>query len=78
MVHFCLKFCSFARNITEGLFREYIALSQHMYESQMTVLNVLHTLTGGPLDFKALGFSLSILYVNPALPYCCMFCDPGQ
>ena len=30
-------------------------------------LKILYTLAGGPLNFEALGFSLSSLQVNPAL-----------
>jgi hypothetical protein len=30
----------------------------------MTVLKILWTLAGGPLNLEALGFSLSSLYVN--------------
>jgi hypothetical protein len=47
--------------ITEGLFRKYIMLSQHKCESSITVLIILYTLARGPLNFEALGFSLSSL-----------------
>jgi hypothetical protein len=32
-----------------------------MYERPITVLKILHTFVGGPLDFEALGFSLPSL-----------------
>ena len=50
--------CSYAREITEGLFREYSTLWQHKYESPITVLKIVYILAGGPLNFEALGFSL--------------------
>lgn len=34
----------------------------------MAVIKILHILTGGPLNFESLGFSLLSLYVNLALP----------
>ena len=52
----CLKFC----NIWNGV--------QLCKENYWSVLKkVLHTWVGGPLNFEALCFSLSSLYVNPAL-----------
>ena len=56
---------NWVREITEGLFRKYSTLWQHKFESSITVLKILYTLTGGPLEDT--GFSLSSLYVNPAL-----------
>ena len=50
-----------ARIITEGLFRDYIALWQHVYKRPMTVSKILYTLAGSPLGFEALGFSLPSL-----------------
>ena len=38
-----------------------------MYESLMTVLKILYTMTGGPLNIEDLGISLSSLWVNPTL-----------
>ena len=49
------------RKITEELFRKYSMLLQHKCESPITVLIILYTLAGGPLNFEALGFSLSSL-----------------
>ena len=50
--------CNCVEKITEGLFRECIALLQHMYKIPMTVSKIVHTLCGGPLNFKTLGFTL--------------------
>jgi hypothetical protein len=52
--------CNCAREITEGLFREYSAL-WHEYKSPMTVSKVLYTMAGVILNFETLGFSLSWL-----------------
>ena len=67
----CLKFCNIlkwsatcGRKITEGLFRKYSTLGQNKCESPITMLKTLYTLTGGPLNFEALGFSLSSLQRN--------------
>jgi hypothetical protein len=49
------------RKIIEGLFRKYSTLLQHKCESSITVLKILYTFTGGPLNFEAIGFSLSSL-----------------
>jgi hypothetical protein len=45
-----------------GLFREYSVLWQHKYESPMTVSKVIYTLTGGLLNFEALGLSGTQIY----------------
>ena len=53
--------CNCVREITEGLFRKQSTLSQHKFESLITVLKISNTLDGGLLDLEALGFSLSNL-----------------
>jgi hypothetical protein len=53
--------CNYVRKITEGLFRKYNTLRQHNCESPITGLKILDTLERGPLNFEALGFSLSSL-----------------
>ena len=53
--------CNCVRKIAEGLIRKYSTLWQHKCESQITVLKILYTLAGGPLNFEALDFSLSSL-----------------
>ena len=53
--------CSYAREITEGLFREYSTLWQHKYESPMIVSKALYTLVGGPLNLEDIVFILSSL-----------------
>jgi hypothetical protein len=58
---------SYAREITEGLFRECSTLWHHKYESPMIVSKALFTLTGGPLNLEDLVFILSSLYVKPEL-----------
>ena len=55
-----LKFCNFlkwsakfcARKITEGLFRKYITLLQHKYESPITVIKILYTFAGDPIILR--------------------------
>ena len=49
--------CNCVRKITEGLFRKYTTLWQHEWKSPITVLKILYTLAGDPLNFEALGFS---------------------
>jgi hypothetical protein len=39
----------------------------HKCESPITALKILYTLIRGPLNFEAIAFSLSNLYVNLAL-----------
>ena len=59
--------CNYVRKVTEGLFRKYSTLWQHKGESPITVSKISYTLARGPLNFEAIGFSLSSLYVNLAL-----------
>ena len=51
--------CNCVRKIAEGLFRKYSKVWQHKCESPIIVLKILYTLVGGPLNVKAIGFSLS-------------------
>jgi hypothetical protein len=44
--------CNCVRKITEGWFWKYSTLWQHKGESQITVLRILYTLAGGPLNFE--------------------------
>ena len=60
--------CNCVRKITEWLLRKDSTLWQHKCESPITVLKISYTLAGVPLNSEALGFSLSSLLVNPALP----------
>ena len=53
--------CNCVRQITEGLFRKYSTLWQNKCGSPITVLRMLYTFTGGPLNSEALVFSLSSL-----------------
>jgi len=49
--------CNCVRKITEGLLRKYSSLWQHKCERPRTVLKILYTLAGGPLNFDTLGKS---------------------
>jgi hypothetical protein len=61
--------CNCVRKTTEELLRKstvrYDSISVNV---QIRVLKILYTLTGGPLNFEALGFILSSQYVYLELP----------
>ena len=52
ILHYSEMECNCVRKITEGLFRNYSTLWQHECESPITVLKILYTLAGAPLNVE--------------------------
>ena len=64
----CLKFCNILKwsanvqgKLLKGCFESTVRYDSIKCESPITVKKILYTLVGGPLNFEAIGFSLSSL-----------------